>query len=194
MPLGRAKGTVHMSDHIMVQAYELAGKSPAKWALTGLRLKDSADLLFNEYHAATLRLMHGENPVTITGLEHSVPASLLLAFAFENSIKGVLVSQGKLFLGGDRLMGLPKNAHDLLVLCEESGIDVDDREGDILRRLTAFGIWAGRYPIPLRRDDIAIEQIAFQDKFIPVPLQTDERGTADRLFQRITSMVVTRQD
>jgi hypothetical protein len=44
--------------------------------------------------------------------------------------------------------------HDLATLVAETGLPLDAMQRSLLTRLTGFAVWAGRYPIPLKSEDM----------------------------------------
>ena len=69
----------------------------------------------------------------------------------EAAAKAVLVSRSTHVLSNDM------RKHDLLKIVKATGYVPTPVERDMLRRLTAFVRWAGRYPAPLKLDEMAVE-------------------------------------
>lgn len=72
----------------------------------------------------------------------ALPALLLAGYAIEDYAKARLVEQGKMWSG--------ERGHDLPWLVSEAGIELDESEALLVRRLKQIVTWAGRYPAPLK--------------------------------------------
>jgi len=78
-------------------------------------------------------------------------AYMLAGFAFENLLKGILISgESPLDERGRFIL----KSHNLLELSVEAGYTFNDEDRRLLERAQEFAIWAGRYPIPLNSESI----------------------------------------
>jgi hypothetical protein len=87
---------------------------------------------------------------------------LLMAFAMENAVKGMLaVGSKKLRRDVEQTGKLPKifDNHDLVKLSTEIGFPVSTTNEDLLRRLSRHSVWAGRYPAPRHVNDASFSAI-----------------------------------
>lgn len=75
---------------------------------------------------------------------------LLMGYSIENLLKGILLSQKPELFHPKKMKGF--NHHDLKMLCDEVGLELQVDEKEWLTKLTAYIEWQGKYPIPLRRD------------------------------------------
>lgn len=73
--------------------------------------------------------------------------SMLLGFAIENFLKGVWVSMNA--SETKNVEKLPKaiSGHNLVILAKEMAIDLDECEVELLRVLSEYTTWRGRYAI-----------------------------------------------
>ena len=97
-------------------------------------------------------------PVTEDEQTLSLMASyrLLIGLSFENLIKGILHTQGHKVAENGKLTGL-FSKHDLVYLAnklDRSKISITEEEIGVLRELTPYVIWAGRYPFPKSQNDV----------------------------------------
>lgn len=98
-----------------------------------------------------------------TGPTTHLPYFMLMGFAAENYLKGLLVAANpklirqKAFKGKSDLVRA-LGGHDLLRVAGKAGIEMDADETMLLYRLTDNIEWFGRYPYALAGDD----QVAFQ--------------------------------
>ena len=89
---------------------------------------------------------------------------MLNAFALENFLKGHIVRTQREHLEHEvqRTHTLPEvlRGHDLVALAKRVGFEPTFGEAELLRRLDRSSTWAGRYPCPLRPEDISMEQFS----------------------------------
>jgi len=83
---------------------------------------------------------------------------MLMGFAAENYLKGLLVAANPDVIRGKALKG--KNAlvdalgrHNLVIVAQKAGLEMDPDETALLYRLTVNIEWFGRYPFALAGDD-----------------------------------------
>lgn len=83
---------------------------------------------------------------------------MLMAFAIENILKAKIISKKRLEFRKliDQQGKLPTilKSHDLYKLANILCISLDMNEEDLIRRLYRSAVWAGRYPVPLKYQDI----------------------------------------
>ncbi len=128
-------------------AFDAATESPGSWLIEAMQLKVAAeriDWLFKPVTEAeqTLSLM--------------TTYRLLIGLSFENLIKGILHAQGNKVIENGKFTKL-FSKHDLKDLANKldpSEINITENEKNILKDLTPYVIWAGRYPLPRNKNDI----------------------------------------
>ena len=160
---------------------------PERWISQALRLKRAGDLLFEASAADLERFSHGEKPSTLKNLEMVMPATLLYGMALENALKGRLVHQQPNRIVNGKLRAWPGGSHNLNVLADAARVTLSQEEEDLLRRLTQFVLWAGRYPTPRRAEDMRLEQLVMPGGFLPMPIDKRERPLYDSLFSRLVA-------
>jgi len=77
---------------------------------------------------------------------------MLLAFAAENLLKGILVGRD---LSRVEELGLAKwqgGGHDLRALAHDAHIELTPDQEALLLNMSVFGEWLGRYPCPLKHE------------------------------------------
>jgi hypothetical protein len=130
-------------------------KAPYRWTMSAERLKRSAEILFAHTEA---HFEDGE-PVNIEDccLGVHTSAQLLLGYAVELAIKGYLLQKGlKTF--GEITKGDLAN-HNLESQFRMTKLQCSPERLWLLRQLTQYILWAGRYPLPRS-----------SDKFKPLPI------------------------
>ena len=86
--------------------------------------------------------------------------SMLVAYAIENLYKARLILQNKKQYEQDilRERGLPRELktqrHDLLDLVHKLNLNIDADEKNLLLRLSRNSHWQGRYPVPVKAEDL----------------------------------------
>ena len=89
---------------------------------------------------------------------------LLLGYALENLIKGYLIfrflKEHKIPRHSDlefleKHVWRTKKSHDLILLSQKAKLKLSDSEKDLLKKLTKYTTWKGRYHIPKSSNDIA---------------------------------------
>ena len=81
---------------------------------------------------------------------------MLSGFALENLLKGILVAREPTLT--DKIVSKKIKHHKLEDLFKLVGIEIDETESVMVERLTESIIWAGRYPIPLLKDDMVLRK------------------------------------
>jgi len=78
-----------------------------------------------------------------------------------------------------------------MFLANNAKINLTIKEEDILRRLSEFVRWAGRYPIPKSADRMRISQLrVVSSDFVPLPLEPTERAEFQQIYIRLESHVL----
>lgn len=108
---------------------------------------------------------------------------MLAGFAVENALKAVRVEQKQAGVTKTKpgAVGIAKDllTHDLRRLAREAGLSLSSAEGDLLERLQAYFVWAGRYPVAATAQGQAAVQVIWG---------TDQAVIAG-FFTRIDSIV-----
>ncbi len=74
--------------------------------------------------------------------------AMLLGYAVECALKGLWVRRGNTIVQGGKYTKIPNaRDHDLLGLARTVGFHANAKESDVLKRLSNFASFAGRYPI-----------------------------------------------
>jgi hypothetical protein len=102
---------------------------------------------------------------------------MLVGYAFENLLKGLLVRRIAREKGGAAFKAkLPKSiqTHNVFCLAEELSIQLQPREAGLLMRLEEIIVWRGRYPAPTEYSDL-----------IPFRMDTNDLAVAKVLGGKI---------
>ena len=79
--------------------------------------------------------------------------ALLLALTVENAFKAIKASKNELHVDAKGLVrqtrGGGSSGHSLLTLANEVGFPLSPTQENLLEKLTAIGIWAGKYHTPI---------------------------------------------
>jgi hypothetical protein len=135
-------------------AHEGAGENPLTWQASAADLLDAAITV----KASVIEMEHG--------LMHSlaVVEAMLLGMALECLLKGMYIKRHRVWEETDRAHALVKDgkyvgipnegAHQLLPMADAAGVTLNKDERAIVARLTDFILFAGRYPIPVKVENM----------------------------------------
>jgi len=113
---------------------------------------------------------------------------LLMGYAFENLLKGTIISMmDKIEKSKEKLPDL-LNSHNLNKLCQIANIYLDDPEALMLEDIEKYVLWEGRYPIPKKIEDHTPRKRKdgtwkFPERYVVYP-RIQER--VNRLFEKIS--------
>jgi len=159
-------------EHYRSEQLKLGATFPGSWRSKSRMLRHAASRLRELQHDAILR-MHargraefeaggmGEGIAKLEGqeLQDHEDAELgsiyllLMGYAIENLIKGILMLRHKEYFkptGEITSIG----THKLVSLCQQCGIQLLGEESTLLDKLIKYIRWAGRYPVPLKTKEM----------------------------------------
>lgn len=166
--------------------------SPVSWAAAADRLHRAAEHLFvaqsNSWAADGAVVVPEDNDL------HE-PATLLYALAIENAVKGALVELRS--LRAEEYCSIAGwRQHNLSKLVKQSGITTNQQQMELLDGLTAVIKWAGRYPVPLDRNDFLLWERPADSGPVkrppPCPLSRHMREILNPLYQDLMDRIVPR--
>ena len=73
---------------------------------------------------------------------------MLIGMSIENALKALYIINNPELVTNGKMNPKWKNGHDLVTLAELSGYVCNEINIDLLRNLSGYIKWAGRYPIP----------------------------------------------
>lgn len=125
--------------------FEAAAKHPYTWKIQADGLMRSASILLTQAQEDIKQVwdsadIHAEPPVLGSYV-------LLAGLALENLLKGILVMRHQQLDIKDFMDEI--KGHDLNTLARSVGLHFDHRTSFLLEKITAYIIWAGKYPGPL---------------------------------------------
>lgn len=142
-------------DSVNLTNYRSKILSPAGWHWSANDLLKSAELLkpVVEKCWESWRSYHKDKSDKPESFIPVAQYFMLVAYAMENYFKAKIV--GMNYYEFDThiktkksLPGLLKN-HDLVELAKSAEYNIQEGEEDLLRRMTRYSMWGGRYPIPI---------------------------------------------
>jgi hypothetical protein len=177
-----------------LQDYEfMMQASPVSWRFKAKRLKHAADRLCTiclegsrrnrenllAYHAKEGTLEGYEDDELLWDSLIISEAFLLIGYAIENLLKGLLIAKfpEKIKLTSQMQLG----SHNLPQIAKECDLDqLSVRQVELLRSLELTIKWAGKYPIPLKASDVRYgELIAFKDDELEEKYRTEYQEMVD---------------
>lgn len=179
---------IEASGELKSRLFEDTVKEPSSWLRTAQSLKLAAELVIDgPLYKSHFMLMRGEDMV-IPIPEDEVFAKhdlllvhmMLAGFAVENLVKGIIVAK-KLASAKSGELDKRLSKHDLLKLCEQAGIEIqlDETEKNLLKRLSTYTVWAGRYPASKTNKDMLHS---------PIGIGTDSQ-LFKKLFNRLAAIL-----
>src|SRR5262249_6676282 len=140
---------------------------PALWLHSAERLRDAAEAILKHELPAegpyfqALKIAEEEAAGNDAGHAeikaippNYPPAQLMYAYAIENVLKGLIVSERSDLIQEDEL-DQELATHDLITLAKKAEFTVRVQERRVLEALSQLSIRAGRYPVALTRDEFA---------------------------------------
>jgi hypothetical protein len=158
-----------INKHLKVRHFEAGAKSG--WRFVSLGLKHAADRLYDLYYEATEREIRRAREEFKSGRESESsrfegqeledawdsmlirPYYLLVGYAVENLLKGILMVQHPEYFQPSGKMTRIRT-HDLLGICGHCRIPLTQEESNLLKRLKRCIEWQGKYPVPLNGNDM----------------------------------------
>lgn len=137
-----------MDRTLATKLHEGAGNLPRAWEAAAEDLLAAAQIL-KERHESFDResLGPGDSMPPESGVK---PVELMLrGMAIECMLKALWVKQGNAIVRAGKYLGVHgAGQHDLPQLASATGFQIDAVETDLLRRLSHFIQYGGRYPVP----------------------------------------------
>ena len=139
-----------VAQDVVDEFYRRHSTSATLWELHATTLRYSVEILFRQAFADTAFPVRHRKRKTLRPSPHG-PALMLAGMMIEDLAKAVLVSRSKTLLSKALL------SHDLGKIVSATGYSASSDEQDLLKRLSAFVRWAGRYPAPRKPTEMTVE-------------------------------------
>lgn len=161
-------------------AYKQLAEDPERWISSARNLLAASDRLWLSVRADfSLRRSEGtsgggdhadvaqSHTSAEPYLQHAAVYLMVAGFAIENALKAVRVKQDRAIVGEAKkagTVGLSREilTHDLQRLAKEVGVMLSDSERNLLERLQAYLVWAGRYPVAVTAKGQAAVQLIWE--------------------------------
>lgn len=116
---------------------------------------------------------------------------MLLGYAIECALKGLWVKCGNELIKNGRYIGVPNAGDHQLgqlarIVSGPAGVMVNTTEYGVLDRLSAFVLFAGRYPVPLKPEQMEPISVPGWGKQVPHFFSNDDFQTAELLLNRFS--------
>ena len=130
------------------EMYDQIGRAYISWFIRAQSLKSSADIIWREIE----HTLYNERgfPYHHNTVEDQVEELylMLIGMSIENALKALYVINNPELVTNGKMNPKWKDGHDLVKLAELSGYVCNEINIDLLRNLSGYIKWAGRYPIP----------------------------------------------
>lgn len=135
-----------------VKWHSEAANSAGAWESSASSLLVAADVLRERRSAAE----HDDEQAIGAWRTHP-PELMLRGMAVECLLKALWVTRGHLLAVNGRYKGIPSTKeHDLVRLAAALDLELSALERDVLRRLSAFSQYGGRYPVPKQATELQL--------------------------------------
>jgi hypothetical protein len=131
---------------------------PKAWAVRAWILRLSANALEELWQQDQDRLTRGSPTLAVTDCPYvfaCMTASMLNGMALECLAKAIIAGQHRASPREFRER-IRRHRHQLVPLLQEAGIALSDEERELAERLTTLVEWMGRYPAPMRPQDMRV--------------------------------------
>jgi hypothetical protein len=171
------------------------GQASFNWFTQALQLRRGAELLEPEmlrnyeWYLEVLRAA----PQTINPYRPPVygPYTLLAGLSLELLAKAILIERNPTLVDGGRLSPWPGGGHALLDLLRETGISLDDEDAYLAERLGQSVVWAGRYPVPKKAEQMAPHRTPQGELASPGDFHPDrDPSRIARIWDRLKAMLI----
>ncbi len=158
-----------MEPEIKKNRFEATNESPGAWLIQAMELKVAADRLYWADHP----IQDGEATVSLISVY-----KMLIGLSFENLLKGIILLR-KIEDSGKG--GLPTDCYthridELLRVLAPRDNSLESEEEAHLKTLTPYIRWAGRYPLPKKKEEL-----------IPITHSNVERRIEVSAWQKLCS-------
>lgn len=145
--------------------YDRRSKDPASWHSVGFTLYFAADVLWKRLRPTLGAWRPGARLTEEQELALRLrgPFAMLAGLAIENMLKGAIVQAMP-----RRERKMPPKTHNLLTLSAAAKVDWNKSRMDVLKRLTTFVEWAGRYPVALTAEKSQEPRILKSEDYLTI--------------------------
>jgi hypothetical protein len=155
---------------------------PVEWGATAGNLRTAADVLFQAYGET----WEGGEPIHPENEHLDSPATMLYGCAMENAIKGYLIKKHGGFEQARAANEKAWHSHQISRLAVETGLPLTPEQGLLLCSLEAFIVWAGRYPISMKRHQFTIpKQFQSGDHITPNQIRRDGIKVLEPFYKQL---------
>ncbi len=142
---------------------------PKKWGATAWNLRTAADVLFQAFEETW---EPGREPIHPESEHLDSPATMLYGCAMENIIKGYLIKKHGGFEQARAASQIAWDRHQISRLAVATGLPLTPEQRQLLDSLEAYIVWAGRYPISMKRQRFTIpRQFQAGDDITPIQIR-----------------------
>jgi hypothetical protein len=144
--LNRRIQSAVMDKSSATENHTRTGNDPVYWVITARSLFAASKAVKDERERVNSTLQPGPAPDIITTLWTHI---MLTAFGVECLIKAIWILQGHQLARDGKYVGMTdkEKPHELVKLCDIAAIPLNERESDVLQRMSDIGKSIGRYPI-----------------------------------------------
>lgn len=172
-----------MLDEHLAWIHEETAHSPQAWYYSAETLFESAECLRSAMTGRAARLLKTKGYMD----SHYASYGMLLGYALECIFKGLWVTNGRTLVKDGKLTGIEAaDDHDLSQLAHAVGVRItNQKEKDVVNRLSYFVRVAGRYPVARTPSEMAPRRVPGRGKVDPGFFSTEDWEIAQRVTKRL---------
>jgi hypothetical protein len=168
--------------------FERTKNEPEDWGAMAWTLQRAAEVLMDA-HAQTWGDPEGP-PERPENEQLDSPASMLYGCAMENMIKGYLIKKHGGFEQARAACPDAWQKHRLVDLARATGLPLTPVQRLLLGSLEAFVVWAGRYPISMKKQHYTIpKQYMSGENMTPTEIQRDGIKILEPFYKQLEDVV-----
>lgn len=140
-------------------AFTQSGENPSAWYHSARELLTAADAVKEDV------VDFGDSGMdTLAAVQ-----AMLVGLAIESTLKGLWIEKTGDSLVKDGKYSRPKGVggHDLVQWADAASVELCPTERYLLRRLSTFVVWAGRYPIPRTEGEMKPKKGRDRQAYVP---------------------------
>jgi hypothetical protein len=139
-----------ISPDLLDELHRRSASSTLAWELQAVTLRYAVEVLFRQVRADLAGGLRHRTRKSVRPSLHG-PALMLAGMMLEALAKAILIERGK------SITDHSLQRHELVTIVAATGYSPNADDTDLLRRLSAFLRWAGRYPAPKKSTEMAVE-------------------------------------
>ena len=167
-------------DDFWIKYHQDTLSSPSSWVEWSRRLKNVSEIVWNELSPSLTKL-----PKQNITIEDFRAIELMPVFMMLAGLSIELIAKARCIKKGDQRK---LSSHRISYYIENKILT--EQEKDLIKRLEVFIKWAGRYPIPLKAEDLVPIKIRSKGGAFPT-FSISDKEIINKLYTKLHKLVET---